>query len=76
MTEAWLYGMGERDQPGTEGLHAFFLLLDRPEAYNLPPDPSVPTKGVAGSWGTMALAAAGMMAAALAAVRSEGGNRK
>ncbi|GFO63292.1 4Fe-4S dicluster domain-containing protein [Geomonas paludis] len=76
VTEAWLYGMSERDQPGTEGLHAFFLLLDRPEAYNLPPDPIVPTKGVAGSWGVMALAAAGMAAAALAATHSRGGDRK
>ncbi|WP_224982271.1 4Fe-4S dicluster domain-containing protein [Geomonas agri] len=76
VTEAWLYGMGGRDQPGTEGLHAFFLLLDRPEAYNLPPDPYVPTKGVAGAWGVMALAAAGMAAAALAAAHGRGGDRK
>ena len=33
-----------RDQPGTEGLNAFFLLVDKPEVYNLPPDPVVPTK--------------------------------
>src|SRR5947209_14119605 len=43
MQEAYLYGV---DQPGTEGLNAFFLLVDKPEAYNLPPDPVVPTKKV------------------------------
>jgi formate dehydrogenase iron-sulfur subunit len=75
VTEAYLYGMTEEDQPGTEGLHAFFLLLDRPEVYNLPPEPAVPTKGVAASWGTMALALAGMTAAAVAAVKS-GGEKK
>ncbi|HJV66410.1 MAG TPA: 4Fe-4S dicluster domain-containing protein [Geomonas sp.] len=67
--EAYLYGMSDEDQPGTEGLHAFFLLLDRPEVYNLPPDPSVPTKGVWKSWAAMALAIAGMTAAAAAAVK-------
>jgi formate dehydrogenase iron-sulfur subunit len=56
------------DQPGTEGLNAFFLLLDRPEAYNLPPRPAVPTKGAAGSWGIMTVAVAGMALAAVAAV--------
>ncbi len=34
----------QEDQPGTEGLNAFFLLVDKPEVYNLPPDPVVPTK--------------------------------
>ena len=28
-----------KEQPGTEGLNAFFLLVDKPEVYNLPPDP-------------------------------------
>ncbi|MBJ6723935.1 4Fe-4S dicluster domain-containing protein [Geomesophilobacter sediminis] len=72
VTEAYLYGMKEEDQPGTEGLHAFFLLLDRPEVYNLPPDPAVPTKSCAVSWGCMALAAAGMVAAGMVAVRRGG----
>ncbi|GFO68619.1 4Fe-4S ferredoxin [Geomonas limicola] len=70
--EARLYGMTELDQPGTEGLNAFFLLLDRPEAYNLPPEPRVPTKEVGRAWGMMGLAAAGMVAAAIAAVRAGG----
>ncbi len=64
MTEARLYGMTEADQPGTEGLHAFFLLVDRPEVYNLPSDPVVPTKKVAQAWEAMALAGCGMALAA------------
>ena len=52
-----LYGIDERAQPGTGGLNAFFLLQDRPEAYNLPPDPVVPTEHGKRSW----IAAAGAM---------------
>ncbi len=37
--EAYLYGVDASNQPGTEGLNAFFLLVDKPELYNLPPDP-------------------------------------
>ncbi|MEZ4737611.1 MAG: hypothetical protein R3E79_61835 [Caldilineaceae bacterium] len=39
MHEAYLYGADAADQPGTEGLNAFFLLVDKPEVYNLPPEP-------------------------------------
>ncbi|WP_243374890.1 4Fe-4S dicluster domain-containing protein [Geotalea sp. SG265] len=72
--EAWLYGMTAEEQPGTEGLHAFFLLLHAPEAYNLPPSPVVPTKTIGTSWLAMGLAAAGMVAVTVAAVR-HGGER-
>ncbi|UFS70377.1 4Fe-4S dicluster domain-containing protein [Geomonas sp. RF6] len=72
VTEAYLYGMTADDQPGTEGLNAFFLLVDRPEVYNLPPSPGVPTKTTGISWASMALAAAGMTVAALAAARAGG----
>src|SRR5262249_39199358 len=65
---AYLYGEDKRSQPGTEGLNAFFLLLDRPEVYNLPPDPVVPTKKAGDAWKSMALTAAGIAAAAIAAV--------
>jgi formate dehydrogenase iron-sulfur subunit len=69
VTEVYLYGADKQSQPGTEGLNAFFLLVDEPEVYNLPPDPVVPTKKVGQSWAAMALAALGMAAAALAAAR-------
>ncbi len=44
-TDAYLYGVpgdGYTDQIG--GLNAFFLLLDRPEVYALPPAPVLPTR--------------------------------
>jgi len=71
VADAYLYGADAASQPGTEGLHAFFLLTDRPERYNLPPDPVVPTKRVAASWASVAVAALGMLAAAVAAVAAE-----
>jgi formate dehydrogenase iron-sulfur subunit len=66
--EAYLYGARKEEQPGTEGLNAFFLLLDRPEAYNLPPDPVVPTKHASEAWTAMALGVLGMAAAAIGSV--------
>jgi formate dehydrogenase iron-sulfur subunit len=75
MQEAYLYGADAAGQPGTEGLNAFFLLVDKPEAYNLPPNPVVPTKHVKDSWTSFALAAIGMVAvavgSALASVKSQ-----
>jgi formate dehydrogenase iron-sulfur subunit len=68
MPEAYLYGQSAEAQPGTEGLNAFFLLVDRPEAYNLPPDPVVPTKKARRSWAALAAAAVGMAALAVGAV--------
>ena len=62
--EAYLYGADAVDQPGTGGLNAFFLLVDRPEAYNLPPEPVAPTRTTARSWASAA--AAGVLAAAAA----------
>jgi formate dehydrogenase iron-sulfur subunit len=73
VTEAHLYGEDAANQPGTEGLHAFFLLVDRPEAYNLPPDPVVPTKKIGSSWLSLAIAAVGVAAAAVGAVASAQG---
>jgi len=67
MTEAYLYGADEAGQPGTEGLNAFFLLVDRPEVYNLPPDPMAPAKRAGAAWLSMAASALVMGAAAVAA---------
>jgi formate dehydrogenase iron-sulfur subunit len=39
-TRAYLYGA---DDKMLGGLNSFFLLVDRPEVYNLPPDPKLPT---------------------------------
>jgi formate dehydrogenase iron-sulfur subunit len=66
---AYVYG---DDQPGTEGLHAIFLLTDKPEVYNLPPNPIVPTKKAGASWTTMTIAGIGMAALAAVVVAMEG----
>jgi formate dehydrogenase iron-sulfur subunit len=68
MPEAYLYGMEAADQPGTDGLNAFFLLVDEPETYNLPPDPVTPTKNVGEAWTQLAKAAAGLAVLAIASV--------
>jgi formate dehydrogenase iron-sulfur subunit len=74
MAEAYLYGADAASQPGTDGLNAFFLLVDEPEVYNLPPDPVSPTKKVGQAWRALATAALGMAAVTVAAVVT--GNRR
>ena len=61
---AQLYGRDEND--GVGGFGAFFLLLDEPEVYGLPPDPVVSTRDLPQMWRTMGLAA-GALAAGVAA---------
>jgi formate dehydrogenase iron-sulfur subunit len=55
VSEARLYLADEND--GIGGAGAFFLLLDEPEIYGLPPQPVVPTKDLATIWGAAAVAA-------------------
>jgi formate dehydrogenase iron-sulfur subunit len=62
--EARLYLADEND--GIGGAGAFFLLLDEPEVYGLPPDPVDPTKHLGEIWGA-AVAAAGVLAVGAAA---------
>jgi formate dehydrogenase iron-sulfur subunit len=40
---AYLYGA---DETMLGGLNSFYLLVDRPEAYGLPPDPKLPTRNL------------------------------
>jgi formate dehydrogenase iron-sulfur subunit len=61
VTDARLYGHDPADGVGGDG--AFFLLLDEPEVYGLPPDPVVTTRDLPGMWRTAAKAAAGVAAA-------------
>ncbi len=68
--EAYLYGADPLEQPGTEGLNAFFLLVDDPEVYNLPPAPESPTKRLGTSWRSAVTAGVAMAAAAVVAVAS------
>jgi formate dehydrogenase iron-sulfur subunit len=62
-TAARLYG--ERPDDGVGGAGAFFLLLDRPEVYGLPPDPVVTTRDLPRMWGYAAAAAATVLACVL-----------
>jgi formate dehydrogenase iron-sulfur subunit len=58
--EARLYGHDSDD--GVGGFGAFFLLLDEPETYGLPPDPVATTRHLGENWkaaGVAALALAG-----------------
>jgi formate dehydrogenase iron-sulfur subunit len=68
MKEAYLYGADAQSQPGTGGLNAFFLLVDKPEVYNLPPDPVSPTKKVKESWAAMGLGMIGLAVLAIGSV--------
>jgi formate dehydrogenase iron-sulfur subunit len=71
VADARLYGANEED--GVGGMGAFFLLLDEPEVYGLPPDPVVPTKHLGAIWGAAA-AAAGLLGAAVAFAFAGGGD--
>jgi len=72
MREAYLYGADAASQPGTEGLNAFFLLAEQPEAYNLPPEPVTPTKQVKPAWRSFAMATVGLIALAVGSALSAG----
>jgi formate dehydrogenase iron-sulfur subunit len=61
VTEARLYGADPDD--GVGGTGAFFLLLDEPEVYGLPPDPVVPTRDAVRMWRFVGAAAGGLLAA-------------
>jgi formate dehydrogenase iron-sulfur subunit len=64
---------GESPDDGVGGFGAFFLLLDEPEVYGLPPDPVVTTRDLPGMWRTAALAAGVLVAGVFAAFA--GGDR-
>jgi formate dehydrogenase iron-sulfur subunit len=57
---AQLYGRDSQD--GVGGFGAFFLLLDEPEVYGLPPDPVVTTRDLPAMWKQTAFAAAATVA--------------
>ena len=60
---ARLYGANEEEY----GMGAFFLLLDDPEYYRLPPDPEVVTRKLGSLWGSAAVAAGALVAGVVAA---------
>jgi formate dehydrogenase iron-sulfur subunit len=59
-TNARLYGESPDDGVGGQG--AFFLLLDEPEVYGLPPDPVVTTRDLPAMWRGAGIAAASLLA--------------
>jgi formate dehydrogenase iron-sulfur subunit len=63
VTDARLYGHDPGDGVGGDG--AFFLLLDEPEVYGLPPDPIATTRDLPRMWKLVGVAA-GMLGAAIA----------
>jgi formate dehydrogenase iron-sulfur subunit len=67
LAEARLYGADEDD--GVGGFGAFFLLLDEPEVYSLPPDPVDTTRDVRETWALAGAAAAALAGGLVAAVR-------
>jgi formate dehydrogenase iron-sulfur subunit len=64
--DARLYGADPDD--GVGGMGAFFLLLDEPETYALPPDPVDTTRDLGGIWKASLAAAAGLGAGLAVAV--------
>jgi formate dehydrogenase iron-sulfur subunit len=56
-----LYGHDPNDGVGGDG--AFFLLLDEPEVYGLPPHPLATTRDLPRMWRNAAIAAAGLLGA-------------
>jgi formate dehydrogenase iron-sulfur subunit len=70
ISDAYLYGADAAEQPGTDGLNAFFLLVDEPQVYNLPPEPVTPTKHIGESWRALGKALAGLVLLAAGAALS------
>lgn len=64
VVDARLYG--ESPDDGVGGAGAFFLLLDEPEVYGLPPDPKVTTRDLPETWKHVGVAAGALVAGAVA----------
>jgi formate dehydrogenase iron-sulfur subunit len=71
--EARLYGHDPNNGVGGDG--AFFLLLDEPEVYGLPPDPIVPTRDASSMWKYAGMAASAFLAAAASVFLGRKGRR-
>jgi len=67
---AYLYGA---DEQMLGGLNAFFLLLDRPEVYRLPPDPKMPSRNLTPGtlWSALGAVLVGLMG--VVSFRTRGG---
>jgi formate dehydrogenase iron-sulfur subunit len=74
VTNARLYGEDPTDGVGGDG--AFFLLLDEPEVYGLPPDPVVTTRDLGSMWRHVGAAAAALVGIGVASFVSRGGRQR
>ncbi|RLV49641.1 4Fe-4S dicluster domain-containing protein [Nocardioides mangrovicus] len=68
---AQLYGRDPEDGVGGDG--AFFLLLDEPEVYGLPPDPVVTTRDLGSMWRHVGAAAAVLVGVGIASFAGKRG---
>jgi formate dehydrogenase iron-sulfur subunit len=68
--DARLYGHDPDDGVGGDG--AFFLLLDEPEVYGLPPDPVVTTRDLPSMWRHAGVAAATLLGGVAAVFAAHG----
>jgi formate dehydrogenase iron-sulfur subunit len=65
-TDVQLY---DPQESSVAGIHAFFIVRGDPRAYNLPPDPEVPTKYLRKGWISAGIAATFMLVGSLLAFR-------
>ena len=68
--DAYLYGDDETILEG--GLHAFFLLVDRPDVYNLPAEPKRPVANARPGYLASLIAATGFLLAGVYAFKGRG----
>ncbi len=73
VTDARLYGHDPNDGVGGDG--AFFLLLDEPEVYGLPPDPVVTTRDLPAMWKLVGVAAVSLVSSIAASFLAGGSYR-
>ena len=75
--DARLYGLpgGEGTGGGLRALHCFFLILDHPQVYNLPPRPTLPSPRIGPGMALGLAAGAGLAAAAGWVLRGDGNGR-
>jgi len=69
-TQASLYGA---DEHMLGGLNSFYLLVDRPEVYGLPPDPKIPSRNLKSSALWSVLGAVALALTSVVSFRNRGG---
>jgi formate dehydrogenase iron-sulfur subunit len=69
---AYLYGT---DEAMLGGLNSFYLLVDKPEVYGLPPDPKIPSRNLKSSSVWSVLGAVAIVLTSLVNFRDRGSRR-